>query len=76
VPILVGNILSKGTSLVTIQGAGNEKTITTEVTSVDATMHAEYVFIILGVIAIATAIMLFRSSKKNPQLGLDKPASK
>ena len=76
VPILVGNILSKGTSLVTIQGIGNEKAMTKEITSVDATMHAEYVFIILGVIAIATAIMLFRSSKKNPHLGLDKPASK
>ena len=30
----------------------------------------------LGIIAIGVAIMLLRSSRKNPELGLDSPASK
>ncbi len=74
VPILVGNILDKGKVVKYTHVAGSEEPVKTVTTSVDATVHAEYVFIILGVIAVATAIMLFRSSKKHPELGLDKPS--
>ena len=42
---------------------------------VSAAIHAEYVFILLGAIAIAVAIMLFFSSKRHPELKLDQPAS-
>ena len=62
VPILVGDILSKG-----------KKSADSVVVDTSAAVHAEYVFIILGIIAVGTAIMLFRSSRKNPELGLDKP---
>ena len=62
VPILVGDIMSKGKT-----SADSAAVDTT------AAVHAEYVFIILGIIAVGTAIMLFRSSRKNPELGLDKP---
>jgi hypothetical protein len=41
---------------------------------VSAALHAEYVFIALGIIAIAVAIMLMRSSRKHPDLRLDQPA--
>ena len=74
VPILVGNILDKGKVVKYTHVAGSEEPVKTVTTSVDATVYAEYVFIILGVIAVATAIMLFRSSKKHPELGLDKPS--
>ena len=62
VPILVGDILSKG-----------RKSADSAVVDTTAAVHAEYVFIFLGIIAVGTAIMLFRSSRKNPELGLDKP---
>jgi hypothetical protein len=42
---------------------------------VSAAIKAEYVFILLGVVAIAVAIMLLRSSRKHPELKLDEPAS-
>ena len=42
---------------------------------VSAAIHAEYVFVLLGVIAIAVAIMLFFSSRRHPDLKLDQPAS-
>ena len=64
VPILVGKIFSRE-----ITSPGNH---TQEVT---AALHAEYVFIALGIIAIAVALMLFRSSRRNPQLGLDDKVS-
>ena len=72
VPILVGKILDKGIYASSIKGGGNGEIITAEKTSIDATINAEYIFIILGVIAIVTAIMLYRSSRKHPELGLDK----
>lgn len=40
---------------------------------VEAAVNAEYVFIILGIVAISVSLMLFFSSKKNPQLNLDVP---
>jgi hypothetical protein len=58
VPILVGKIIKQG-------GA-------THAGKVSAALNAEYIFIILGVIAVATAVMLLRSSRKHPELGLDK----
>ena len=61
VPIYVGKIFTK-----TITEAGNKAQ------EISAALKAEYVFILLGVIAIGVAIMLLRSSRKHPELGLDK----
>jgi MFS family permease len=60
VPILVGNIINQG-------GA-------THAGKVSAALNAEYIFILLGVIAVGVAIMLMRSSRKHPELKLDEPA--
>ena len=59
VPIYVGRIFACD-----ITEVGNHAQ------EVTAAIHAEYVFIALGVVAIAVALMLFRSSKKHPELGL------
>lgn len=63
VPIYVGKIFTR-----TITEPGNM------VQEVSAALQAEYVFIALGVIAIATAMMLLRTSRLNPSLRLDEPA--
>jgi hypothetical protein len=63
VPIYVGRIFNE-----TITVAGNHAQ------EVDAAIKAEYVFILLGIVAIAVALMLFFSSKKHPELRLDEPA--
>ena len=63
VPIYVGRIFAG-----TIKEPGNE---TQEIA---AALSAEHVFILLGIIAIAVAVMLMRSSHKHPELGLDQPA--
>ena len=60
VPIYIGRIFTRD-----ITQAGNHAQ------EVTAALHAEHIFIFLGVIAIAVAIMLFFSSKKHPELGLD-----
>ena len=65
VPIYVGKIFTN-----TITEAGNKTQ------EISAAIKAEYVFILLGIIAIGVAIMLLQSSRKNPELGLDSPASK
>ncbi len=39
----------------------------------EAAVNAEYVFIILGIVAISVSLMLYFSSKKNPHLNLDVP---
>ena len=63
VPIYVGKIFKRE-----ITEAGNH------VQEVSAALHAEYIFILLGVVAIAVAVLLFLSSKRNRKLGLDEPA--
>ncbi|MBR2297976.1 MAG: MFS transporter [Bacteroidales bacterium] len=45
-------------------------------TGVEAAVKAEYIFIALGIVAITVSLMLFFSSKKNPQLQLDEPNKK
>ena len=65
VPIYVGKIFTN-----TITEAGNKAQ------EISAAIKAEYVFILLGIIAIGVAIMLLQSSRRNPELGLDSPASK
>ena len=65
VPIYVGKIFTN-----TITEAGNKAQ------EISAAIKAEYVFIMLGIIAIGVAIMLLQSSRRNPELGLDSPASK
>jgi sugar phosphate permease len=64
VPIYVGRIFA-----CEITEAGNHAQ------EVSAAIQAEYVFILLGIVAIAVALMLFFSSKKHPELNLDKPAA-
>jgi hypothetical protein len=63
VPIYIGRIFTR-----TITEPGNK------VQEVSAALRAEYVFIALGIIAIAVAIMLMRSSRTHPDLRLDQPA--
>ena len=63
VPIYIGKIFTRD-----ITEAGNHAQ------EVTAALHAEWVFIILGVVAIGVALMLFFSSKKHPELRLDTPA--
>ena len=63
VPIYVGKIFTR-----TITEPGNMAQ------EVSAALQAEYVFIALGVVAIATAMMLLRTSRLHPSLGLDEPA--
>ena len=63
VPIYIGKIFTKE-----ITEAGNHAQ------EVSAAIHAEYIFILLGIVAFAVAFLLFFSSKRHPQLGLDKPA--
>jgi hypothetical protein len=60
VPIYVGKIFTK-----TITQPGDKAQ------EISAAIQAEYVFILLGIIAIATAIMLRLSSRKHPELKLD-----
>ena len=60
VPIYVGKIFTN-----TITEAGNKAQ------EISAAIKAEYVFILLGIVAIAVAIMLLRSSRKHPELKLD-----
>ncbi len=64
VPIYVGHIFTRE-----ITQAGNHAQ------EVSAALQAEYVFILLGVVAIGVALMLFFSSRRHPELNLDKPAS-
>ena len=63
VPIYVGKIFTR-----TITEPGNMAQ------EVSAALQAEYVFIALGVVAIATAMMLLRTSRLHPSLRLDEPA--
>ncbi len=63
VPIYIGKIFTN-----TIVDAGDHAQ------EVTAALRAEYIFILLGVIAIAVALMLFFSSKKHPELRLDEAA--
>ena len=42
----------------------------------EAAVHAEYLFIFLGIVAVTVALLLKRSSDKNPQLQLDIPNKK
>ena len=63
VPIFVGRVLDKGGTRTAAQEAV-------------AAVNAEYIFIGLGILAVAVAVMLMRSSRRNPDLGLDLPANK
>jgi hypothetical protein len=62
VPIYVGRIFTKE-----ITQTGNHAQ------EVSAAIHAEYIFILLGIVAIAVALMFFCSSKRHPELRLDEP---
>ncbi len=64
VPIYIGQIFTK-----TITETGNHAQ------EVEAAIHAEYIFILLGIVAIGVALLLFFSSKKHPNLRLDEPSA-
>ncbi|MDE7127055.1 MAG: MFS transporter, partial [Bacteroidales bacterium] len=61
VPIFVGRIFSDAVSA---GGVAPE---------VSAAVHAEYIFIFLGAMAIAVAALLFISSGRHPELQIDQP---
>ena len=63
VPIYIGKIFTRE-----ITDAGNHAQ------EVTAALHAEWVFIALGIVAIGVALLLYFSSKKHPELRLDTPA--
>jgi sugar phosphate permease len=63
VPIYVGRIFRDE-----ITEAGNHAQ------EISAAIHAEHVFIFLGIIAIAVAFMLYISSRRHPEFRLDEPA--
>lgn len=65
VPIYIGRIFTNE-----ITQAGNHAQ------EVAAAIHAEYIFILLGIIAIGVATLLFFSSRKHPELHLDEPSVK
>jgi MFS family permease len=64
VPIYVGKIFTR-----TITDPGNKSQ------AIASAIKAEYVFIFLGIVAIAVAIMLLCSSRRHPELKLDERAS-
>lgn len=63
VPIFIGKIFKNE-----ITESGNR------LQEISAAIHAEYIFIALGVIAITVAVLLLVSSRRHPELGLDNPA--
>lgn len=65
VPIYVGKIFYRD-----ITEPGNH------LQEVTAAVHAEYIFIVLGIVAVTVSVMLYMSSRKHPDLKLDTPASK
>ena len=65
VPIYIGRIFTD-----TITEAGNHTQ------EVQAAILAEYIFILLGIIAIGVSVMLLVSSRRHPELRLDEPARK
>ncbi len=67
VPICVGSIMS---NTITAE-MGTETYAAQELT---AAVHSEYLFVSLGVVAIAVAISLFFNSRKHPELKMDRPS--
>ena len=65
VPIYIGRIFTR-----TITQAGNHQQ------EIHAAISAEYIFILLGITAVAVSLLLYFSSKKNPGLRLDEAARK
>ena len=64
VPIYVGKIFTN-----TITEAGNKAQ------EISAAIKAEYVFILLGIIAIGVAIIFLFSSRRHPEFKIDEPAN-
>ena len=65
VPVFVGRIFRD-----TVTEPGNR------IQEISAAVNAEYIFIGLGTVAIAVAIMLIASSRKHPELEIDLPNRK
>lgn len=63
IPIFIGKIFKNG-----ITESGNKAQ------EISAAIHAEYIFVLLGAVAVTVAVMLFLSSRKHPQLRLDEPS--
>ena len=58
-----------------IRGDSRVRKVPVAAGKVSAALNAEYVFILLGVIAVSVAVMLMRASRRHPELKLDKPAN-
>ncbi len=65
VPVFVGRIFKE-----MITEAGNEAQ------EINAAVHAEFIFIGLGIAAVAVAVALICSSKRHPELEIDRPNRK
>ena len=65
VPIFIGKIFKNR-----ITESGNR------MQEVTAAIHAEYIFILMGIVAITVAFLLYFSSRRHPELKLDEPAAK
>ncbi len=65
VPVIVGSIIKR-----TVTEIGNPAQ------EVRAAVSSEYVFILLGIVAVIVALALHFSSRRHPELGLDAPAGK
>lgn len=65
VPVFVGRIFKTQ-----VTESGNR------MQEIAAAVHAEYIFIFLGIAAIAVAILLTVSSRRHPELQLDMPSGK
>ena len=72
VPIYVGRIFDR---YITIPAGADADVLERHAQEVQAAIHAEYVFILLGVVAIAVAVTLYLSARRHPEMNLDTPAS-
>ena len=52
------------------------KVFSSETSAVTAAVRAEYIFITLGVVAIAVALLFLASARRHPELGIDEPNSR
>lgn len=83
VPIFIGGVLEKYVvrpikALADTQGV-QPQDLAAEITKpyeLTGAVRAEYIFILLGIIAVCVSLLLAASSRKNPQLELDMPNKK
>ncbi len=52
------------------------RVFSSETSAITAAVRAEYIFITLGVVAIAVALLFLASARRHPELGIDEPNSR